>query len=98
MLKKALFAAAATSFLITGMAAEPAEAAIKCHGPNQVSKYGLIRTPYCEDTYLAYVAGYSPAAVRHNPNIKQEACKLVGHYPRVSGICEGYGHDNFFRR
>lgn len=98
MFRKALFTAAAASMLITGMAAQPAEAAIKCDGPYQVSKYGPIRTPYCEDTYLAHVAGYSPAAVRHNPNIKQEACKRVGHYPRVSGICEGYGHDNHFRR
>ena len=76
----------------------PAQAAIKCAGPNQVTKYGLIRTPYCEDNYLAKVAGYKAIAIRQNPNAKYEACKRVGHYPKMTGICDGlndYGNGRF---
>lgn len=99
MKKSAILLAGAAAAILSfgGVAAGPAAAGIKCAGPNQVTSYGLIRTPYCEDTYLAKVAGYNPATVRHNPNAKYEACRLVGHYPRVAGICDGvndYGNDH----
>lgn len=95
MFKKTLFAAAALSaaFITTGITTQPAEAAIKCVGPSQVNPYGLIRTPYCEDNYLARIAGMNPYKVRRNPHAKQHACKLVGHDPRVSDICHGHGFD-----
>ena len=69
---------------------------LKCSGPYQVIKgQGKIATPYCEDTYLAAIArsygmNVSGRAVRQNPHKKQEACRLVGHDIRVSGICAGY--------
>lgn len=90
MKKFAALSAAGASVVIAGLAAQPAGAAIKCQGPNQVTRHGLIGTPWCEDNYLAQIAGYSPRAIRNNPSIKQEACELVGHDPRVSEICAGF--------
>lgn len=76
-----------------------ANAGIKCAGPNQVTSHGLISTPYCQDVYLAHIAGYSPKAILYNPSAKEEACNAVGNDNRVSYICAGYGFQNdVFRR
>lgn len=91
MLKKSLLTAAAGAFLMIGAAAQPAQAGIKCAGPNQVTKYGLISSPYCEDVYLARIAGYHPKAILYNPSAKDEACNAVGHDNRVAHICQGFG-------
>ncbi len=99
MNKPVTLLAAAASLAMTSFAGQPANAGIKCVGPDQVSQYGLIRTPWCEDTYLAHIAGYSPRAIRQNPSIKQEACEFVGHDIRVQDICVGFRHENDnFRR
>jgi hypothetical protein len=37
----------------------PTQARIECHGNFQITKYGPIATPYCEEEQIAYVArGY----------------------------------------
>ena len=43
---------AAAALLIVAMAA-PAAARIECRGNFQVTKYGLISTPYCEEEQIA---------------------------------------------
>ncbi|MEZ5925600.1 MAG: hypothetical protein R3D57_14560 [Hyphomicrobiaceae bacterium] len=71
-----------------------AEAKIQCDGPYQLSGGYSIRTPYCEDNYLAYVArsygiSVSGAEIRHNYNAKKHVCQVIGHDIRVSQICIG---------
>lgn len=78
--------------------ASTAEAKIHCDGPYQMSSGYPIRTPYCEDNYLAQVArGYgmavSGAEVRHSYNLKRDVCQLVGYDTRVSDICIGVRRD-----
>ena len=87
MKSKTIIFSAATALLLASAAPPIAEAKIACKGRYQVSKYGLIATPYCEDNYLAAIAGYNARAVRQNPHVKYKACKLVGHDPRVYDIC-----------
>ena len=77
-------------FLVGALVPHAAEAKIKCDGHYQVTKYGLISTPYCEDNYLAAIAGYNAKALRTNPHVKQDACYEVGHDPRVYDICLDY--------
>ena len=94
MLKKSLLTAAAATFLVAGATAQPAQAGIKCAGPNQVTKHGVISTPYCQDVYLARIAGYPPKAILYNPSAKDDACDAVGHDTRVAHICQGHGFRN----
>ncbi len=94
MRKSAILLTAGASLLVTSLAVPPAKAAIRCEGPDQVTQYGLIRSPWCEDTYLAHFAGYSPRAIRQNPSVKQEACERVGHDIRVQDICIGFRQEN----
>ena len=82
-----------------------ADAAIKCDGPYQINSAagGRIATPYCQDNYLASIARaagmrVSNKTIRQNPNRKQEACRFVGHDPRVQNICAGYIFDGGGRR
>lgn len=99
MKKSVAILAGAASILFSGVTIQPAEAAIKCQGVNQLNKYGLIRTPYCEDNYVAYVANHyygmhvSAKAVRHNPNYKEEICSQIGHDIRVREACIGFRPD-----
>lgn len=90
MLKTTLFAAAVAA-LASYAAAQPAQARIICQGTAQVTDEGLISTPWCEDNYLAKLAGYHPAAVRNNPELKEDACDAVGHDIRVAHLCQGLG-------
>ncbi|MDH3581882.1 MAG: hypothetical protein OEM91_14815 [Hyphomicrobiales bacterium] len=94
MKKSVAFLTAIAAVTLSGVATQPASAGIRCQGPDQVSQYGLHRSPWCEDTYLAHIAGYSPRAIRQNPSIKQEACELVGHDIRVQDICIGFRQEN----
>lgn len=86
-------AAFAIAIAGTGMAlsTSPAEAKIRCAGPNQVTKYGLISSSYCEDVYLAKISGYHPKAMLYNPKAKDAACDAVGHDTRVAHLCQGHG-------
>ena len=82
--------AVSVGFLAAALVPHAAEARIKCDGRYQVTKHGLISTPYCEDNYLAAIAGYNARALRQNPHLKQQACYEVGHDPRVRDLCLGY--------
>ena len=62
--------------------------------PNQVGRYGLISSRYCEDVYLARLAGMNPKAVLYNPSAKEHACNRLGHDNRVNNICQGHGFQN----
>jgi hypothetical protein len=77
---------------------EPAAARIQCKGNFQVSKYGLIATPYCEEEQIARVArsyGYkvTPAEVHNNPLKKVYLCQVLGGDVRLKGSCAGYSPD-----
>ncbi len=81
--------------LAAAISAQPASAAIRCEGNFQITQYGRIATPYCQDNYLAQVArqagmNVSDRAVRYNPGVKRRACRLVGHDIRVKDTCAGY--------
>ncbi len=87
-------AAAAT----LGTFAAPSEAAIVCKDDYQYVAGHYISTPYCRDNYLARVARQygsrvSDAAIRNNPNLKRDVCRLVGRDIRVRENCleEGGG-------
>ncbi|RIA56333.1 hypothetical protein [Dichotomicrobium thermohalophilum] len=89
----ALAAAVGTSWT------QPASAAIRCEGNFQITEYGRINTPYCEDNYLAQVAreygmSVSASAIRRNPGVKERACRLVGHDNRVRDTCAPYLPEN----
>ncbi|MEC9368346.1 MAG: hypothetical protein VX871_06585 [Pseudomonadota bacterium] len=104
-MKKTLFAIGAAALALTALNANPAAAAIQCDGPYQISKYGSsFRSSYCEDAHIAYVASQrgryvSADAIRHNPSLKAEVCRGIGHLPSVKLGCIGYGQEDtgFFR-
>ena len=86
--------AALAALLAPAALTVPAAAKIACEGPYQLSGGSEIRTPYCEDTYLAHVAqGYGMAVagaeIRHNFNTKRRVCEVIGHDTRVAEICTG---------
>ncbi len=76
------------------------EARIVCDGPFQVVKgHGSLATPYCEDEFLARVARQyglrvKGSAVRANPHVKLDVCRLVGSDIRVSHICSDYRNND----
>lgn len=78
----------------------PAEAKIKCQGPNQVISGNSPKpTPYCEAEYLAYVARTSygvktsGSRLRQNINHRAEVCRFVGYDSRVASICSIFRND-----
>ncbi|MGH6865528.1 MAG: hypothetical protein ACREDO_05005 [Methyloceanibacter sp.] len=82
------------------VAPEPAAARIQCKGNFQVTKYGLIATPYCEEEQIAIVArsyGWkvTGSEVRNNPLKKVEICQILGSDVRLKGSCAGYAPENF---
>ena len=89
-----------TSFAIFVLAStaslHPAAARILCDGEFQISKYGPIATPYCQDQVIASVAhsyGWrdSAAQVGSNPLAKVYICQTLGYDWRLQGPCSGYG-------
>lgn len=89
----AAFAAGAAALVAV---VAPAQAKIVCRNGFQVVGGTEISTPYCRDNYLAHVARergarVSDSAVRNNPNLKQEVCRLVGRDIRVQGACDSDG-------
>jgi hypothetical protein len=79
---------------------ESAAARIQCKGNFQVTKYGLIATPYCEEEQIAIVArsyGWKVTGkeVRNNPLKKVEICQILGGDVRLKGSCAGYGPENY---
>jgi hypothetical protein len=78
----------------------PAAARIQCQGNFQISKYGPIATPYCEEEQIALVAqsyGWKVTAseVHNNPLKKVEICQQLGGDIRLKGSCAGYGPENY---
>ena len=83
------------------VAPEPAAARIKCKGNFQVTKNGLISTPYCQEEQIARVArsyGWKVTAARihNNPLKKVEVCQALGGDVRLKGSCAGYAPDQYF--
>jgi len=77
------------------VAFEQASGGIKCKGNFQVTKHGLISTPYCEEEQIARVARsygmkVTAAEVRNNPNKKVYICQRFGGDNRLKGSCAGY--------
>jgi hypothetical protein len=80
--------------------AVPVEARIQCKGIYQVSKYGLIATPYCGDQQIAAVAqsyGVRVTAnqVRNDPLIKVKLCFRFGGDTRLKGACGAYAPEQY---
>ena len=92
---------AVTVFVAIAMTA-PAAARIECRGNFQVSKYGLIATPYCEEEQIArvarsYGAKVTGAEVRNNPLKKVYLCQVYGYDTRLKGSCAGYAPELYGR-
>ena len=92
---------AAAALLIIAMAS-PAAARIECRGNFQVTKYGLISTPYCEEEQIARVARsygsrVTGAEVRNNPLTKVYLCQVYGYDTRLKGSCAGYAPELYGR-
>ena len=85
---------------LTAMLTEPSEARIQCRGNFQVTKYGLLATPYCEEEQIAFVArsygqNVTGSQVRKNPLMKVYLCQTLGYDSRLKGSCAGYGPDSY---
>ncbi|OFW71439.1 MAG: hypothetical protein A2W02_00525 [Alphaproteobacteria bacterium RBG_16_64_48] len=92
---------AVTAFLAIA-AASPAAARIECRGNFQVTKYGLIATPYCEEEEIARVAQsygirVTGAEVRRNPLKKVYLCQTIGGDTRLKGSCGAYSPELYGR-
>jgi hypothetical protein len=64
-------------------------------GEFQVTKYGLIATPYCGDEEIARVANsygrrVSAEEVHNNPLTKVYLCQTIGYDWRLQSPCAGY--------
>jgi hypothetical protein len=93
-------ASLAVTALLAMALPEPAAARIQCQGNFQITKYGPIATPYCEEEQIARVAqsyGWKVTAseVHKNPLKKVELCQILGHDVRLKGSCAGYGPENY---
>jgi hypothetical protein len=80
----------------------PAAARIQCQGNFQVTKYGLLSTPYCEEMQIArvarsYGATVSDAEVRNNPLTKVYLCQIYGYDTRLKGSCGAYSPEHYGR-
>lgn len=85
---------------VTLALAAPAEARIQCKGIYQVSKYGLIATPYCGDQQIAVVAQsygvrVTPSQVRNDPLTKVKLCFRFGGDVRLKGACGAYAPEQY---
>ena len=92
---------AATALLAISLAS-PAAARIECRGNFQMSKYGPIATPYCEEENIARVARsygskVTGAEVRNNPLKKVYLCQVYGGDNRLKGACGAYSPELYGR-
>ena len=95
-----IFLATSCVALSALVAASPAEARIQCKGNFQVTKYGLIATPYCEEQQIAAVAqsyGVRVTAdqVRRDPMAKVKLCYRFGGDVRLKGSCGAYAPEQY---
>ena len=68
---------------------KPADATVRCQGNFQITKYGPIATPYCEEEQIAIVAqsqGWhvSASEIHNNP---LEVCTALAGDTRLKGSC-----------
>ena len=96
----ACLAGCAATLLMALAAPDPAAARIECRGNFQMTKYGLIATPYCEEEQIAFVArsygqNVTGSQVRNNPLTKVYLCQTLGYDSRLKGSCAGYGPDSY---
>ena len=75
-------------------------ARVQCHGDFQITNYGVIATPYCEEENIAVVAqsyGWRVMAsqIHNNPLKKVYICQVLGRDIRLKGSCAGYSPDNY---
>jgi hypothetical protein len=80
----------------------PVAARIECRGNFQMSKYGPIATPYCEEENIARVArsygvNVTGAEVRNNPLKKVYLCQIYGGDNRLKGACGAYSPELYGR-
>jgi hypothetical protein len=78
---------------------QPAAAKIACSEAYQLNKSGPVRTPYCEDEYVAQVARergirVSGAAIRASIFTKRDVCRVVRLDIRVASICDQVAPNN----
>jgi hypothetical protein len=91
---------AVTALLAIAVSA-PASARIECRGNFQVTKHGMISTPYCEEENIARVArtygmNVTGAQVRSDALKKVYLCQIIGNDTRLKGSCAGYAPE-FYR-
>ena len=84
------------TILLAATLTTPAAARIQCRGNFQMTKYGPIATPYCEEEQIAFVARsygqrVTAAEVHNNPLTKVYLCQTIGYDFRLKGSCAGYG-------
>ena len=96
--KLASVAAVVGTAVLTFAVVPDAEAKIKCQGIFQVTKNGLISTPYCRELEIARVArsyGWkvTDAQVRNDPLKKVYICQALGGDTRLKGACGAYSRD-----
>lgn len=96
------FATLAAAALFALTAVSPAAARIECRGNFQITKYGPIATPYCQEEEIARVArsyGYrvSGAEVRNNALKKVYLCQIIGNDVRLKGSCGAYSRELYGR-
>ena len=61
-------------------------------GNFQITKYGPVPTPYCEEEQFAYYGSRVTGAQVHNdPLTKVYPCQTIGYDWRLKGSCAGYG-------
>jgi hypothetical protein len=92
----------ASLMLMSTLAPDIVEARIQCQGNFQVTKYGLISTPYCEEQQIARVARrygvqVTDEQVRNDPLTKVDLCLRLGGDVRLKGSCGAYSPDLFRR-
>src|SRR5262245_41219987 len=91
----------AATVLAVSLAA-PASARIQCQGNFQVTKYGLLATPYCQEREIArvarsYGANVTDAEVRNNPLTKVYLCQVYGYDNRLKVSCSAYAPELYGR-
>jgi len=92
----------AVAALLAIAMASPAAARIECRGNFQISKYGPIATPYCEEEQIAHVAQsygirVTATEVHRNPLRKVYLCQTIGNDSRLKGSCAGYAPELYGR-
>jgi hypothetical protein len=88
-------ASLATVVLLSAASLQPVAARIHCDGDFQITQFGPIATPYCQEEQIAYVANsygwrVSAAEVHNNPLTKVYLCQTIGYDWRLQAACVGY--------